>query len=86
MYTIDALIKELCCTTMAQKAEENKKKGLIANRSDCEKDLKFAGFIAFNCLNRTDSSAVLGELQHSGHHVIMITGDAILTGLCYFYC
>jgi hypothetical protein len=63
-----------------QKADDGKKKALIANRSDCEKDLKFAGFIAFNCLNRTDSSLVLGELMNSGHHVIMITGDAILTG------
>ena len=46
-----------------------------------ERDLIFAGFVAFRCLVRRDSGPVIGELQASDHRVIMITGDAALTGI-----
>lgn len=32
-----------------------------------EKDLIFAGFIAFECLIRKDSALVIGALNESGH-------------------
>jgi cation-transporting ATPase 13A1 len=50
-------------------------------RSWAESDLTFAGFVAFRCLVRRDSAQVLNELQASDHRVIMITGDAALTGI-----
>ena len=50
-------------------------------RSWVESDLTFAGFVAFRCLVRRDSAQVLNELQASDHRVIMITGDAALTGI-----
>eukprot|EP00124_Ichthyophonus_hoferi_P005598 Ihof_evm1s855 gene=Ihof_evmTU1s855 len=52
---------------------------VINNRNVAEKDLSFAGFIAFNCKNRADSRRVVRDLRESAHDVIMITGDAILT-------
>lgn len=46
-----------------QKVQEKDRKVLSINRAECEKDLLFAGFVAFNCLNRSDSKAVLVELK-----------------------
>eukprot|EP01061_Rhynchopus_euleeides_P046827 TRINITY_DN9076_c1_g2_i1.p1 TRINITY_DN9076_c1_g2~~TRINITY_DN9076_c1_g2_i1.p1 ORF type:complete len:1488 (+),score=730.92 TRINITY_DN9076_c1_g2_i1:464-4465(+) len=50
-------------------------------RSECESDLKFAGFISFSCRVRNDTSAVIGALSESDHQVSMITGDGPLTAL-----
>ena len=37
---------------------------------EAEKDLIFAGFIAFECLVRKDSALVIGALNESGHKVL----------------
>ena len=50
-------------------------------RDWAEKDLAFAGFIAFKCLMRKDSAAVVKALQRSSHTVAMITGDNLLTAI-----
>lgn len=50
-------------------------------REDMERDLQFAGFIAFECKARSDSHLVLGALRESGHRVAMLTGDSPLTAL-----
>mmetsp|Transcript_8533 Transcript_8533/g.20258 ORF Transcript_8533/g.20258 Transcript_8533/m.20258 type:complete len:758 (+) Transcript_8533:1-2274(+) len=50
-------------------------------REEAERDLRFAGFIAFECLVRKDSGLVVGALQESDHKVIMVTGDSPLTAL-----
>ena len=36
-------------------------------RPEAEKELIFAGFIAFECLVRKDSALVVGALNESGH-------------------
>ena len=51
------------------------------SRGWVEKDLHFAGFIAFTCKTRADSPTVIRALSESGHHVAMLTGDAALTAL-----
>ena len=50
-----------------------------ATRDVVEKDLNFAGFLLLDCPLKPDSSSVIAELQRSGHNVVMITGDAVLT-------
>lgn len=50
-------------------------------REEAEKDLIFAGFIAFECLVRRDSALVIGALNESGHKAMMVTGDSPLTAL-----
>eukprot|EP00533_Pseudo-nitzschia_delicatissima_P009186 CAMPEP_0116090456 /NCGR_PEP_ID=MMETSP0327-20121206/6986_1 /TAXON_ID=44447 /ORGANISM="Pseudo-nitzschia delicatissima, Strain B596" /LENGTH=1569 /DNA_ID=CAMNT_0003581751 /DNA_START=152 /DNA_END=4861 /DNA_ORIENTATION=+ len=50
-------------------------------RASCEKDMKFAGFIAFTCRVRRDTSAVLLRLKEGGMSIAMVTGDALLTAI-----
>lgn len=54
---------------------------LVLKREDVECGLSFAGFIAFECLSRSDSPLVIGALRESGHQVAMLTGDSPLTAL-----
>jgi cation-transporting ATPase 13A1 len=51
------------------------------SRASCEKDMRFAGFIAFTCRVRKDTAAVLLRLKEGGMSVAMVTGDALLTAV-----
>jgi cation-transporting ATPase 13A1 len=48
-------------------------------RDKIEQDLTFAGFLILDCPLKPDSKTVVTELRKSGHDVVMITGDAVLT-------
>ncbi|GBG27063.1 Manganese-transporting ATPase 1 [Hondaea fermentalgiana] len=50
-------------------------------RDEAERDLEFAGFIAFECRTRGDSAMVIRSLREADHRVAMLTGDAPLTAL-----
>jgi cation-transporting ATPase 13A1 len=56
-----------------------KMSGSGAQREEVEKDLTFAGFIAFRCLMRADSRLVIEALNHCCVKTVMCTGDATLT-------
>mmetsp|Transcript_13037 Transcript_13037/g.30736 ORF Transcript_13037/g.30736 Transcript_13037/m.30736 type:complete len:1568 (-) Transcript_13037:155-4858(-) len=51
------------------------------SRANCEKDMRFAGFIAFTCRVRKDTAAVLLRLKEGGMSISMVTGDALLTAV-----
>lgn len=44
-------------------------------RSQIESDLHYVGLVALSSPLKIDSADVVKELQHSGHRVVMITGD-----------
>ncbi|CAN8077341.1 unnamed protein product [Agarophyton chilense] len=48
-------------------------------REEAESNMKFAGFVCFECPLRNDSRKVIRMLKKSSHMVTMITGDATLT-------
>lgn len=50
-------------------------------RASCESNMLFAGFIAFTCRVRKDTSAVLMRLMEGGLSIAMVTGDALLTAV-----
>ena len=70
-----ALAIRPCPEVSSAKDEHLKKRGWV------EKDLQFAGFIAFECRARADSGMVIRSLIESAHKVAMATGDAALTAL-----
>lgn len=51
------------------------------SRASCETGTNFAGFIAFTCRVRKDTSAVLARLKEGGMSIAMVTGDALLTAV-----
>ncbi|KAG7346895.1 phospholipid-translocating P-type ATPase, flippase [Nitzschia inconspicua] len=51
------------------------------NRESMERGLTFAGFLVLHSPIKHDSKAIVTELKASGHEVVMITGDAVLTAV-----
>ena len=73
-YRVIALaVKQLSTKDEVVSAQES--------RASCEKDMQFAGFIAFTCRVRKDTAAVLNRLKEGGMSIAMVTGDALLTAV-----
>jgi manganese-transporting P-type ATPase len=51
------------------------------DRLSVESELIFAGFLLLHSPIKHDSKAIVTELKSSGHNVVMITGDAVLTAV-----
>ncbi|KAF9763255.1 Manganese-transporting ATPase 13A1 [Nosema granulosis] len=54
-------------------------KKTVWDRSDVEKDLIFSGFVLFRCRLKENARETIRDLKESGHRVVMITGDNLLT-------
>eukprot|EP01134_Creolimax_fragrantissima_P007219 CFRG7219T1 len=49
------------------------------DRLDVERELKFAGFLIVSCKLKPETRPTIRALRQSGHKVLMITGDSLLT-------
>jgi cation-transporting ATPase 13A1 len=63
---------------LATKPFDNSARGKV-NREDVESGLSFVGFVVYHCPLKAQSAPSIRELTAAGHHVVMITGDQILT-------
>eukprot|EP00534_Pseudo-nitzschia_fraudulenta_P012894 CAMPEP_0201223372 /NCGR_PEP_ID=MMETSP0851-20130426/193078_1 /ASSEMBLY_ACC=CAM_ASM_000631 /TAXON_ID=183588 /ORGANISM="Pseudo-nitzschia fraudulenta, Strain WWA7" /LENGTH=1522 /DNA_ID=CAMNT_0047513131 /DNA_START=482 /DNA_END=5050 /DNA_ORIENTATION=+ len=70
---IGLALKPLGSTDEIKSAQES--------RASCENGMRFAGFIAFTCRVRKDTTAVLLRLKEGGMSIAMVTGDALLTAI-----
>lgn len=68
---------------LAYKCPKSDAEGVVCeeSRETAEKDLLFAGFVAFSCRVRKDTKEVILQLREGAHDVAMVTGDAILTAI-----
>ncbi|EJW05308.1 HAD ATPase, P-type, family IC [Edhazardia aedis USNM 41457] len=67
-----------------KKNETEEKRNHIYNnitREFAESDLEFLGFIVYECKIKKDTVETIKELKDSGHGVVMITGDNLLTAM-----
>jgi cation-transporting ATPase 13A1 len=67
-----------CETAVARNAQRT---GKSSPREEVETDLVFAGFVAFSCRVRRDTTVVIRDLLQGSMKVVMVTGDAALTAL-----
>lgn len=51
------------------------------NRTEVEENMNFAGFILFDCKIKEHAIETIRDLKESGHKVLMITGDNLLTAV-----
>ena len=63
---------------LATKSFDNSGRGKVG-REDVESELSFVGFVVYHCPLKAQSAPSIRELTAAGHHVVMITGDQILT-------
>ena len=68
---------------LAYKRPKSDKEGAECeeSRATAERELCFAGFVAFSCRVRKDTRKVVHQLREGAHDVVMVTGDAILTAV-----
>jgi magnesium-transporting ATPase (P-type) len=69
------------CGRVAARASPSSASPADQPREWAESELRFAGFVAFECKTRADSPLVIRSLAESGHKVAMLTGDSPLTSI-----
>ena len=67
----------MACRTLTKKEATGNVREMKREAAEC--DLIFVGFLLMHCPIKPDSASIVSELISSGHEVVMITGDAVLT-------
>jgi cation-transporting ATPase 13A1 len=80
-YRVLALAYKACASEHTNDNDNTSSNPSTWSREKCESNLKFAGFIAFECKSRADSKLIVRALRDSNHMVAMATGDNALTAL-----
>ncbi|KAM0688430.1 hypothetical protein COBT_000313, partial [Conglomerata obtusa] len=62
-------------------AYKNYKRRVDYNREDVEKNLIFIGFVLYECKIKKGTEESIKLLKESGHEVVMITGDNLMTAV-----